>query len=81
MSARTGYNNPNVNKDLDAALTATSQKDLWDNLVAAQAQALKDAVGIMGWEQLYVYGARSNAHDVGYSEIEYPWFYDSWLSK
>jgi peptide/nickel transport system substrate-binding protein len=80
-SARTGYNNPDVNKDLDAALTATSQKDLWDNLVAAQAQVLKDAVGIMGWEQLYVYGARSSAHDVGYSEIGYPWFYDTWLSK
>ncbi len=75
-----GYKNPQVDQYLDKALNATSQKEAWDNVNPAMAQVMKDAVGVMGWEQLYIYGTTANVRDVQFNEIGYPFFYDTWIA-
>ena len=76
-----GYSNPQVDQYLEKAMNAPNQKVVWDNMMPAMAQIMKDAVGVMGWEQLYIYGASAKLRDVGYNEVGFPFFYDTWISK
>jgi peptide/nickel transport system substrate-binding protein len=76
-----GYSNAQVDQYLEKALNAPSQKVVWENMMPAMAQIMKDAVGVMGWEQLYIYGASAKLRDVGYNEIGFPFFYDTWIGK
>lgn len=64
---------------IDKAANALSPKEMWDNLTQAQAAVLKEAAGVMGWEQMYVYGTRATVHDVQINEVGYPFFYDTWI--
>ncbi len=76
-----GYSNKDVDDMLDKAMNATNQKDVWDNIMKAQTQVVKDAVGVMGWEQLYVYGANAKVNDVWFNEVGFPYFVDTWIAK
>ena len=75
------YKNAQVDQYLEKASNATTQKEVWDNVLPALAQIMKDAVNVNTWEQLYVYGARATVHDVSFNEVGYPYFYDTWLAK
>jgi ABC-type transport system substrate-binding protein len=75
------YKNAQVDQYLEKASNATTQKEVWDNVLPALAQIMKDAVNVNTWEQLYVYGARATVHDVAFNEVGYPYFYDSWIAK
>jgi peptide/nickel transport system substrate-binding protein len=75
------YKNAQVDQYIEKASNATTQKEVWDNIMPALAQIMKDAVNVNTWEQLYVYGARANVRDVSFNEIGYPYFYDTWLAK
>lgn len=76
-----GYSNAQVDQYLEKAQSAATQKAVWENMMPAMAQIMKDAVGVMAWEQLYVYGASATLRDVGYNEVGFPFFYDTWVSK
>ncbi len=79
-SAFPRYKNDQVDQYLEKASNAATQKEVWDNVMPALAQIMKDAVNVNGWEQLYVYGARANVRDVLFNEIGFPYFYDAWLT-
>ena len=42
---------------------------------------LKEAAGVMGWEQQYVYGTRANVHNVQINEVGFPFYYDTWIDS
>lgn len=75
------YKNDQVDQLLDKALNAPTQKEVWENVMPAMAQIMKDAVNVNAWEQLYVYGARANVRDVAFNEVGFPYFYDTWIAK
>jgi len=33
----------------------------------------------MGWQLMYVFGTRANVRDVGFNEVAFPYFYDTWI--
>ncbi|MDQ2786417.1 MAG: ABC transporter substrate-binding protein [Chloroflexota bacterium] len=74
-----GVNDPALDTLIEAAVNAPTRDDIWKNLFPAMGMVMQKAVGVMAWEQLYVYGARSNVQDVGFNEIGFPYFYDTWL--
>jgi len=76
-----GYSNAVVDQNLEKAMNAPNQKVMWESMFPAMAQIMKDAVGVMGWEQLYIYGASANLRDAGFNEIGFPFFYDAWIKK
>jgi len=66
---------------IEKAQNALTEKDMWDNITLAQAEILKNAVGVMGWEQVYIYGTRANIRDVFFNEVGFPYYYDVWIEK
>ena len=66
---------------IDKASSALNPKEMWDNLAQAQAAVLKEAAGVMGWEQQYVYGVRANVHAVQINEVGFPFYYDTWIDS
>jgi len=74
-----GVNDPALDTLLEAAVNAPTRDDIWKNLFPAMGMVMQKAVGVMAWEQLYVYGARSNVQDAAFNEIGFPYFYDTWL--
>ena len=80
-SPSNNYGYKGVDAILDKAANSTNAKDVWDRLNEAQAQIMKDAVGVMGWEQMYVYGAGAKVNDVFFNEVGFPYFYDTWMAK
>jgi peptide/nickel transport system substrate-binding protein len=66
---------------IEKAQNALTEKDLWDNITLAQVEILKNAVGVMGWEQVYIYGTRANVREVFFNEVGYPFYYDTWIEK
>ncbi len=74
-----GVNDPALDTLLEAAVNAPTRDDIWKNMLPAMGMVMQKAVGVMAWEQLYVYGARSNVQEVGFNEIGFPYFYDTWL--
>jgi len=73
------YNNAEVDEYIHAALGAATQAEVWENMVPALEQINRDAVGVMGFEQLYLYGAASSLKGVYFNEIGFPYFYDAWV--
>lgn len=75
------YGYSGADEVLDKALNAANLDEMWGYLMEAQAQIIKDAVGVMGWQMIYVYGSRADVHDVTFNEIAFPYFYDTWIEK
>jgi peptide/nickel transport system substrate-binding protein len=74
-----GVNDPALDNLIEAAVNAPTRDDIWKNLFPAMAMVMQKAVGVMAWEQLYVYGARTNVQDMGFNEVGFPYLYDAWL--
>ncbi len=72
------YSNAFFDEHVHAALGAATQEEVWDNLIPALEQLQRDAVGVMGFEQLYLYAASSNLQGVYFNEIGFPYFYQAW---
>jgi peptide/nickel transport system substrate-binding protein len=73
------YGYSNADELLDKARSAANLDEMWEYLFQAEAQIMQDAVGVMGWQLIYVYGARANVRDVGFNEVAFPYFYDTWI--
>jgi peptide/nickel transport system substrate-binding protein len=72
------YSNPEFDAYVRAALGAATQDEVWENLIPALEMINKDAVGVMGFEQLYLYAATNNLKGTYFNEIGFPFFYDAW---
>ncbi|MGB9879688.1 MAG: ABC transporter substrate-binding protein, partial [Anaerolineae bacterium] len=75
------YKNPVVDEQLAKMRAATTQEDYWKAAFAVMAETMKDAQGVNAWEQQYIYGASAKVHDIGFNEIGFPFFYDTWIEK
>jgi len=75
------YQSDEVDQYIENALSSVTQEEVWENIMPAMGQIMKDAVGVMLWEQTYVYGARANVHDVFFNEVGYPYMYDAWIEE
>jgi len=78
-SPSNNYGYTGADELLDKARNAVNLDETWDYLIQAEAQIMQDAVGVMGWQLVYVYGARANVRDVGFNEVAFPYFYDTWI--
>ena len=74
-----GVNDPMLDTLIEAAVNAPTRDAIWKNLLPAMGMVMQKAVGVMAWEQLYVYGARTNVQDITFNEIGFPYFYDTWM--
>ncbi|MGC8786085.1 MAG: ABC transporter substrate-binding protein [Anaerolineae bacterium] len=75
------YKNPVVDEQLAKMRAATTQEDYWKAAFAVMAETMKDAQAVNAWEQQYIYGASAKVHDIGFNEIGFPFFYDTWIEK
>jgi len=73
------YSNPEFDMHVRAALGAATQEEVWEHLVPALEILNKDVVGVMGFEQLYLYAASTSLQGVYFNEIGFPYFYDAWV--
>jgi peptide/nickel transport system substrate-binding protein len=69
------YSNATADKYIRAAVGAATQDEVWENLIPALEQLNRDAVGVMGFEQLYLYAATNDLQDTYFNEIGFPYFY------
>ena len=75
-----GFSDPQVDQYLEAALAAPDRDEQWENLEAAMAIIMQNAVGVMAWEQQFIYGKRGEVMDARFNEIGFPYFYETWIA-
>jgi len=78
-SPSNNYGYTGADELLDKARNAPDLDTTWEYLLQAEAQIMQDAVGVMGWQLVYVYGIPDNVRDVGYNEVAFPYLYDTWI--
>jgi peptide/nickel transport system substrate-binding protein len=74
-----GLSDPEIDEAIDIAMRTPDAEERWDALFTAMEKVVQQAVGVMGWEQDYVYGARANVQDPAFNEVGFPYLYDAWL--
>jgi len=73
------YSDPEFDTYVRAALGAANQEQVWENLIPALELLNEAAVGVMGFEQLYLYAATTDVQGAYFNEIGFPYFYDAWV--
>lgn len=76
-----GFHNSDLDKLLDSAGSASSAEDRWKNLIAGMRIVIQNAVGVMAWEQDYVFAVRTNVEGVQFNEVGFPYFATTWLKR
>jgi peptide/nickel transport system substrate-binding protein len=74
-----GYQNVDLERILDAGSVSTTDEDRWTNVLAALRIVNQNALGIMAWEQDYVFAVRSNVEGLQFNEVGFPYFATTWL--
>ncbi len=74
-----GFQNADLDRMLDAAGRASTAEDRWPNLLDAMRIVLQNAIGVMAWEQDYVFSARTTVEGVQFNEVGFPYFATTWL--
>lgn len=72
---------PELDKLTDAAIGAPSREKMWPILGQAMQKVMEMNVGLMGWEQDYVFGVRKAVKNVTFNEWGFPYYYDTWLDE
>jgi peptide/nickel transport system substrate-binding protein len=76
-----GLSDPEIDRLLDVAAGTADADTKWDSLIQAMQLVVRSAVGVMTWEQLFVFGARDAVRDPAFNEIGHPYLYDVWLAE
>ncbi|MDR5682478.1 MAG: ABC transporter substrate-binding protein [Armatimonadota bacterium] len=70
-----GFSSPELDRMLDTAVASADPETRWRNLIGAMRIILANAVGVMGWEEDYVFAARANVENLQFNEVAFPYFY------
>lgn len=76
-----GLNDPEIDQLLETAKGTADPETRWDSLIQAMQLIVRSSVGVMTWEQLFVFGKRDNVRDPSFNEIGHPYLYDVWLAE
>jgi peptide/nickel transport system substrate-binding protein len=76
-----GLNDPEIDRLLEAAASTVDSDVKWDNLIQAMQLVVQSAIGVMAWEQLFVFGKTEQVQDPAFNEIGFPYLYDVWLTE
>ncbi|MDQ7829333.1 MAG: ABC transporter substrate-binding protein [Armatimonadota bacterium] len=74
-----GFTSPELDRLLDTALASADPETRWRNLIGAMRIILVNAVGVMGWEEDYVFGVRTTVENLTFNEVAFPYFYPTRL--
>lgn len=72
---------PELDELTDQAISVPSREEMWPILGEAMTKVNEMAIGVMGWEQDYVFGVRNNVKNVLFNEWGFPYFYETWLDE
>ncbi len=76
-----GFTSPELDRLLDAAGAASDPAERWTNLIAAMRLVVQNAIGVMAWEQDYVFAARTSVEGLLFNEVGFPYFATTWLRR
>jgi peptide/nickel transport system substrate-binding protein len=69
-----GIRNAEVDRLLDVAVAASDLETRWQALIPAMRLINQSVPGVFGWEQDYVFAARTNVEGLLFNEVGYPYF-------
>ncbi len=76
-----GFSDPKVDEYMAKAVASPDKEVQWENLFQAMTIIMQNAVGVMAWEQQFIFGKRKEVMDPRFNEIGFPYFYETWVDR